>query len=344
MKALQYRAIGAPPVLVDVETPTPGPGQVVLKMLAAGACHSDLALMNMPADRYPYGLPLTLGHEGVGTVHAVGEGVHDVALGAVMAILGRPGCGECRNCGLGLGNYCSRAVALGLDPPGLGAPGCMAEYVCLSSARFLVPFDGLDPVAHVAMTDAALTPYHAIKGSLDRLGPGSIAVVVGVGGLGHLALQVLRCVSDCTVVAVDVDESRLEHARQLGAHHTVLSNGDSAHALLSLTEGEGADVVFDFVGTQSTLELASAAVALAGEIVIVGVGGGSIPVRVGLPRYGVSVRSPLWGPRADLEEVFELARAGRLRVQVERFSLDEAVDVYERLRSGKVQGRAIITF
>lgn len=344
MRALQYLELGKPPQLVELETPVPGPGQVVLRMLAAGACHSDLALMNMPAHRYSYGLPLTLGHEGVGRVHTVGAGVRGVNVGDVMAILGRPGCGECRNCGLGLGNYCSRAVELGLDPPGLGAPGCMAEYVCLSSARFLVPFDGLDPVAHVAMTDAGLTPYHAVKGSLGRLGPGSTAVVIGIGGLGHLALQVLRSISDATVVAVDIDESRLEHARQLGAHHTVLNSADATDVLRSLTNGEGADVVFDFVGTQPTLELASSAVSLAGEIVIVGVGGGEVAVQVGFPGYGVQVRAPLWGPRGDLEEVFDLARAGRLKVEVERYSLDEAVHAYERLHSGKVQGRAVITF
>lgn len=344
MKALQYRALGGRPEIVELEMPTPGPGQVVLKMLAAGACHSDLALMDMPAERYPYGLPLTLGHEGVGTVHAMGVGVRGLAVGDVMAILGRPGCGECRNCGLGLGNYCSRAVELGIDPPGLGSPGCMAEYVCLQSARFLVPFEGLDPVEHVAMTDAGLTPYHAVKGSLDRLGPGSRAVVIGIGGLGHLALQVLRSISSATVIAVDIDESRLQHARQLGAHHAILSDAGATETVRSLTSGEGADVVFDFVGTQPTLDMAGAVVSLAGDIVVVGVGGGDIPVRVGQPGYGVRVRAPLWGPRGDLEEVFELARAGQLKVQVERYSLDEAIDVYERLRSGKVQGRAIITF
>jgi propanol-preferring alcohol dehydrogenase len=176
MKALQYREIGAPPQVVEIERPTPGPGQVLLRVTAAGVCHSDEFIMSLPAGQYVYGLPLTLGHEGVGTVAELGAGVEGLSIGAPVAVYGPWGCGRCRTCSTGAENYCEVAAARGIVPPGLGAPGAMAEYLLVDSPRHLVPLGDLDPVAAVALTDAGLTPYHAIKPSLPKLVPGSTAV------------------------------------------------------------------------------------------------------------------------------------------------------------------------
>ncbi|QJU54782.1 NAD(P)-dependent alcohol dehydrogenase [Herbiconiux sp. KACC 21604] len=342
MKALQYTAIGAPPEVVEIPRPTPGPGQVLLKITAAGACHSDEVIMGLPAELYRLGLPLTLGHEGAGVVHEVGEGVTGVAVGDAVAVYGPWGCGRCHSCAQGKENYCQDAEALGIRPPGLGAPGAMAEYLLVDDARHLVPLDGLDPVTCVSLTDAGLTPYHAIKSSLPRLGAGSTAVVLGVGGLGHVGIQILRAISGARIIALDLTEAKLALAREMGANDTVVSDEGAVAAVRALTAGRGADAVFDFVGVQATVDIAMAVVAMEGEVAIVGIGGGRASVSfIGTP-HDASVRSPYWGSRSELIEVFELARRGQIEVEVERFSLDDAARAYERLHAGTLRGRAVI--
>src|SRR5699024_2206701 len=148
-----------------------------------------------PEEAYDYGLPLTLGHEGAGVVDKLGAGVTGVELGTAVAVYGPRGCGRCYTCAQGKENYCERAVELGITPPGLGSPGAIAEYMIVDNARLLVPLGDLDPIANVALTDAGLTPYHAIKPSLPTLVPGSVAVAIGAGGLGHVGIQILRATS-----------------------------------------------------------------------------------------------------------------------------------------------------
>ncbi|WP_033283025.1 NAD(P)-dependent alcohol dehydrogenase [Streptomyces sp. NRRL F-525] len=342
MKALQYRTIGAAPEVVTVPDPEPGPGQVLLKVTAAGVCHSDIAVMSWPADSFPYDLPLTLGHEGVGTVAALGAGVTGVEEGNSVAVYGPWGCGTCAKCAEGKENYCLRAAELGIHPPGLGAPGAMAEYLLVDDARHLVPLDGLDPVAAVPLTDAGLTPYHAIKRTLPKLVPGSTAVVIGTGGLGHVAIQLLRALTSARVIALDVSEDKLRLARQVGAHETVLSDAHAAQAVRDLTGGIGAEAVFDFVGADPTVRTAGAVAAVEGEVAIVGIGGGALPVGFGHLPFEVSVNAPYWGSRSELTEVLALARSGAVSVHTETFTLDEAPLAYERLHAGKINGRAVI--
>ncbi|MFG2451428.1 NAD(P)-dependent alcohol dehydrogenase [Streptomyces sp. NPDC048512] len=342
MKALQYRTIGAAPEVVTVPDPEPGPGQVLLKVTAAGVCHSDIAVMSWPAESFPYALPLTLGHEGAGTVAALGDGVSGVAVGDEVAVYGPWGCGVCAKCAEGKENYCLRADELGIRPPGLGAPGAMAEYLLVDDPRHLVPTDGLDPVAAVPLTDAGLTPYHAIKRSLPKLTPGSTAVVIGTGGLGHVAIQLLRAMTSARVIALDVSEDKLALARTVGAHEAVLSDAGAAAKVRELTGGIGAQAVFDFVGAEPTVRTAGAVAAVEGDIGIVGIGGGALPVGFGSLPFEVSVTAPYWGSRGELIEVLDLARAGAVSVHTETYSLDEAPLAYERLHAGKINGRAVI--
>ncbi|MFC8069217.1 NAD(P)-dependent alcohol dehydrogenase [Streptomyces sp. NPDC057293] len=342
MKALQYRTIGAPPEVVTVPDPEPGPGQVLLKVTAAGVCHSDIAVMGWPAEGFPYELPLTLGHEGVGTVAALGAGVTGLNEGDAVAVYGPWGCGTCAKCAEGKENYCLRADALGIRPPGLGRPGSMAEYLLIDDPRHLVPLDGLDPVAAVPLTDAGLTPYHAIKRSLPKLVPGSTAVVIGAGGLGHVAVQLLRALTSARVVALDVSEDKLRLAREVGAHEVVLSDAKAADAVRELTGGLGAEAVFDFVGVAPTVRTAGAVVAVEGDVTLVGIGGGSLPVGFGVLPFEVSVTAPYWGSRGELIEVLDLARSGAVSVHTETYTLDDAPLAYERLHAGEVNGRAVI--
>jgi propanol-preferring alcohol dehydrogenase len=342
VKAVQYRSVGAPPEVVTVPDPEPGPGQVLLEVTAAGVCHSDIAVMSWPAEALPFPLPLTLGHEGAGTVAALGDGVTGVSVGDSVAVYGPWGCGVCIKCAQGKENYCLRARELGISPPGLGAPGAIAEYLLVDDPRHLVPLGGLDPVRTVPLTDAGLTPYHAIKQSLPKLVPGSTAVVIGTGGLGHVAVQLLRAMTAARVVALDVSEDKLALAREVGAHEAVLSDANAAARIRELTGGLGAEAVFDFVGAGPTAAVAGAAVAVEGDVSIVGLGGGSLPVGFGTVPYDAAVRAPYWGSRGELIEVLDLARAGAVDVHVETYSLDEAPAAYERLHAGRVNGRAVI--
>ncbi|MFJ8546140.1 NAD(P)-dependent alcohol dehydrogenase [Streptomyces sp. NPDC093586] len=342
MKALQYRTIGAPPEVVTVPDPEPGPGQVLLKVTAAGVCHSDIAVMGRPAEGFPYELPLTLGHEGVGTVAALGAGVTGLVEGDAVAVYGPWGCGTCAKCAEGKENYCPRAGELGIHPPGLGRPGSMAEYLLVDDPRHLIPLNGLDPVAAVPLTDAGLTPYHAIKRSLPKLVPGSTAVVIGAGGLGHVAVQLLRALTSARVVALDVSEDKLRLAREVGAHEAVLSDAKAVDAVREMTGGLGAEAVFDFVGVAPTVRTAGAVAAVEGDVTLVGIGGGSLPVGFGLLPFEVSVNAPYWGSRSELIEVLNLARSGAVSVHTETYSLDDAPLAYERLHSGRVAGRAVI--
>ncbi|MCZ2109965.1 MAG: NAD(P)-dependent alcohol dehydrogenase [Dehalococcoidia bacterium] len=342
MKALQYRQVGAKPEVVEVPKPEPGPGQVLLRVSAAGICHSDQFVMSLPPEGFRYPLPLTLGHEGAGIVAALGEGAEGVAIGDSVAVYGPWGCGRCVKCAEGKENYCLNAAAEGIMPPGLGSPGAMAEYMIVDSPRHLVPLRGLDPVKNVSLTDAGLTPYHAIKNSLPKLGAGSTAVVIGAGGLGHVAIQVLRAITGARIIALDVNGEKLELARQVGAHETLLSNSDAPQRIRELTGGLGASAVFDFVGMQPTVEIAGASAAVEGDVSIVGIGGGALPVGFLTTAWDVAVRSPYWGSRAELIEVLELARRGQISVEVETFSLDEAPHAYQLLHDGKIRGRAVI--
>ncbi len=342
MKAVQYRTVGAAPEVVEVPVPEPGPGQVLLRVTAAGVCHSDIAVMEWPAEALPFPLPLTLGHEGAGTVAALGEGVTAFAVGDAVAVYGPWGCGACAKCAEGKENYCLRAPELGIRPPGLGAPGALAEYLLVDDARHLVPLGGLDPVQAVPLTDAGLTPYHAIKRSLAKLVPGSTAVVIGAGGLGHVAIQLLRALSPARVIALDLGEAKLALAREVGAHETVLSDADAAAKVRALTGGLGAQLVLDFVGAAPTVTTAGAVAAVEADVTIVGLGGGALPVGFGTSAYEVSVSSPYWGSRGELAEVLGLARAGALSVHVETYGIDDAPLAYERLHAGRINGRAVI--
>lgn len=342
MKAVQYREVGKGPEVVEIETPEPGPGQIRLKVTAAGLCHSDWFIMGLPEEQYVYGLPLTLGHEGAGIVDKLGEGVEGVEVGTPYAVYGPWGCGTCHACAQGAENYCPNAAEQGITPPGLGTPGFVAEYVIVDDKRHLVPLGDLDPVKSVSLTDAGLTPYHAIVAAKDKLYPGATAVVIGVGGLGHVGVQIIKAISSATVIAVDMADDKLELAKEVGADYVIKSDAAAADSIRQLTGGAGAEVVFDFVGNQPTLDIARAVIAVDGNIQIVGIGGGLLPTGFFSTPFGASVRAPYWGTRPELEEVLNLARAGAVEVHVEEFAIDDAVEAYTRLHDGSLRGRAVV--
>jgi propanol-preferring alcohol dehydrogenase len=342
MRALVLPAWQATPELREVPVPEPGPGEVLVRVAGAGACHSDLHLMEFPPGALPFSPPFALGHENSGWVEARGPGATALPLGEAVAVYGPWGCGACRTCRLGAENYCERAADLAVMAPGIGRDGGMAEFVCVPE-RLLVPLEGLDPVDAAPLTDAALTPYHAVKRSLPLLRPGATAVVIGAGGLGHMAIQILRALSAARIIVVDTSCEKLVQARELGADDAIEPGDDAVARIRGATGGLGAEVVIDLVGSDDTLALAVASSRVWGHLTIVGLAGGTLPVTFfGVP-YECSVATTYWGTHGELREVLALARAGRLHVNVERFPLERAMEAYDRLRAGTITGRAVVT-
>jgi alcohol dehydrogenase, propanol-preferring len=342
VKAFRLTAWQQPPQLVDVDVPDPGPGEVLVKVGGAGVCHSDLHVMEWPEGSLPYELPFTLGHENAGWVEALGAGVKGLETGEAVAVYGPWGCGRCRACRLSLENYCERAAEIGAAGGGLGRDGGMAEYMLVPAARLLIPLGDLDPREAAPLSDAALTPYHAIKRSLHRLVPGSTAVVIGVGGLGHMAIQLLRALSPATVVAVDLDDAKLALAREVGAHEAVRAGPAAADELREHTGGLGAELVLDMVGADETMALAAACSRVQGDTVVIGLAGGAIQYGFGVFPFETALTITYWGSAIELVEVLELARRGAIRAHVERFSLERAEEAYEKLRAGEIDGRAVV--
>ncbi len=341
MQALVLPGWQQAPELREVPVPDPGPGEVLIKVAGAGACHSDLHLMDFPPGAMPFDPPFVLGHENTGWVEVNGPGAVAFTPGDAVAVYGPWGCGRCRACALSEENYCERAGSLGKLAPGIGHDGGMAQFLCVPE-RLLVPLDGLDPIDAAPLTDAALTPYHAIKRSLHLLTPGTSAVVIGAGGLGHVALQLLRVLSPAHIIAVDRDPQKLAQAVEVGADEAV-APADAVARVHSATGGLGAHLVLDLVGSDETLATAVGSARVRGDLTVIGLAGGTLPFQFfGIP-YECSVASTYWGSAVELREVIALARAGKLHVNVERFPLERAMEAYARLREGSITGRAVIT-
>ncbi|MCX4095858.1 NAD(P)-dependent alcohol dehydrogenase [Nocardia sp. alder85J] len=344
MRALQ---LVGPGTLEMREVPVPeiGPGDLLLRVGAVGICHSDSYVLSLPFRLRED--PLTMGHEIAGTVEAVGSGVTGRSPGERGLVYLCWSCGECRECLRGNENVCLAAGRTAMPPcPGLGPDGGMAEFVRIPANSF-VPIGDLDFVGAAPLADAAMTPYHAIAGARDQLYPGATAVAIGIGGLGHLAVQILKAVADIRVIAVDIAADKLELATACGADLGLTAGPDTAARILELTGGRGAEAVFDFVGTEPTARLATESVAPNGAYRIVGLGGGALGLDAGpaggpgLP-WGATVRKSYGGTSSDLRASVVLAQAGRIHVEVEQFPLESGPAAFERLDRGDIRGRAVL--
>lgn len=342
MRAVRLTAPGTLE-LVDIPEPEAGPGEVRLTMGAVGACHSDLHLLDAPPGSYP--TPLTLGHEVAGTVDQLGPGVTGWEPGEAAAVYGIIGCGRCRACLRGMENEC-RTVPLG--GIGISRDGGLADHVVVPASRLLKIGD-LDLTDAAPLTDAGLTPYHAIELSRPALRPGTYCVVIGVGGLGHMAVQILAATTAVNIIAVDTSDAALELGKRMGAHYLVRADQDAAGRIRDIVgpAPDGADAVLDFVCADPTLELARSVVAAGGDMMLIGLGGGKLtfwPTIEAAPTVPLeaSARITFWGTRAELQEVIALARQGVLRAAVQTFPLADAPAAYEKLRRGEIHGRAVV--
>ncbi|WP_062070984.1 NAD(P)-dependent alcohol dehydrogenase [Demequina sediminicola] len=345
MKALRFEAWHNPPVLKDIERPTPGPGEVLLKVAGAGACHSDVSVFQDYDDALPTAKLMapeyTLGHESSGWVEEVGEGVLGVNRGEAYLVYGPIGCGMCAACSRGQDTYCENQYTNPYAAIGLGRDGGMAEYMVVP-ARNLVALGDADPIAAAPLADAGLTPYHAIKNAAPHLvGGGRYALVIGLGGLGQVAVQILKAITGATVIATDMKEDAMAAAEANGAV-TVAGGEGQAERIREITGGTGVNAVFDFVGITSTIELARAVVAIQGSVTVAGIANGSVEWNFFTTPYESILTNTYWGTIEDLHEVAMLYRDGHITMDITTFTMDEALTAYEKLINQEILGRAVV--
>jgi alcohol dehydrogenase, propanol-preferring len=326
----------------DIDRPKPAADEVLLRVGAAGICHSDVQLIGIAG--YLGGqLPFTAGHEIAGWIEELGSGVTGLQEGVAVAVYGLIGCGYCGECLTGRDPLCNG----GIGAIGVTRDGGLAEYVTVP-ARNVLAIDELDVVQAATLTDAGVTAYSPVRRAREWLGPGSVALVIGIGGLGHLAVQIVAALTPARIIAVDVATASLDLAKCVGAHHVVAADESAAADIERLCGPRAIDVAFDFVGADPTLGLAANLVKPGGAIYLTGLGNGSLAVSAGLDSViapEVQITRTLSGSRRDLHDVIALARAGQLRAHASTHSLDEVPSLLAALeRGGEILGRAVVTF
>src|ERR1700731_2240180 len=330
------------PELRDVPKPSPRAGQLLIKVGGCGLCHTDIAIMGKTKaqlDEWHAAPPFTLGHEIAGWVAELGQGVTGFKTGEPVAVVPVWGsCGHCPPCRRGEENFCYYITRL--TGAGIGFDGGLAEYIVVE-ARFVVPIGDFDPVLAAPLTDAGLTTYTAIKPALPSLVPGTTAVVIGVGGLGLLAVQFLRTLCFARVIAVDSDAAHLQLAKEHGADNILPSDANTAIALRDITSGTGGNSILDCVGAEATLKTGVAALARLGRLTLVGAALKTIPFGLHEVPWGAQLATSLNGGTVNLREVIELARFGRIETIVDRYPLNRADDGYRDLKNGQLRGRAV---
>jgi len=339
MKAITVHSYGQSPRVDDVPEPeASGPDDVVVRIGGAGLCRTDLHIMDgWFADAIPADLPLVLGHENAGWVHAVGPAVEHLAVGDPVICHPNLTCGVCRPCRVGDDMRCASGPSL----PGLMCAGGMAELF-KTRARAVVKLPPeAEPAEVAALADAGLTAYHAVRKAVPDLGPGTSAVVVGAGGLGHIGIQCLKAMTPASLIAVDTSEEALKLAVTWGADHEVRVDGQQAQRVRDLT-GPGADAVLDFVGEDSTISDSVAMLRPGGTYYLVGYGGTVTLPTLPMVLGEITVAANLIGTYADLADLVTLADQGKVTLHSSRYPLEAANVAIDNLRDGRFRGRAVL--
>lgn len=335
-RAAVVRDFKAPLTIEERPIPTPEDGQVLVRIEASGLCYTDIHAAHGDWPVKPT-LPLVPGHEGVGRVQEIGPGVHgDIAEGDRVAIpwLGYA-CGECRYCNDGRETLCERQL-----DSGYSRDGAYAEYTTAFARHVVRVPEGVDSLAAAPLTCAGVTTYKAVKVSGAR--PSMLAVIYGVGGLGHMAVQYAQ-IAGCTVVAVDIHQDKLDFAKRLGATYTV--NALEQDPVEEIKKLGGADVAIATAVSPLAFEQAFASMARGGTLVFVGLPADNF---VKLPIFetvlqGITIKGSIVGTHHDLEEVFRLHELGRTRVLYETRRLDQVNEAFREVEEGSA-GTARLVF
>lgn len=341
MKAVQLFAFNESPRLVDVPEPSiQGPLDVIVRIAGAGVCRTDLHLVEGVFEQVRDKLPYTLGHENAGWIEEVGSGVPDLSKGDPVILHPQPSCGLCRNCRAGNDMHCTGASFFpGFD----GSDGGYAELLRTNVRAVIKLAPSTDPGSLAPFADAGITAYHAVKKLLPKIQPGTNVVVLGVGGLGHFGVQIIKALSCARVIALDTRAERLEFAKRLGADeafHSAIDGG--VEAVRQATDGRGADIIFDFVGEHGTPDASIKMLSRGGTYSQIGYGGTLTIRTVDLLLGEFTLVGNIVGTYNDLAELMELNRQGKVTITAQQFSLEDAADVLHELDAGRVEGRAVL--
>jgi propanol-preferring alcohol dehydrogenase len=349
MRSFQVCRCGEPLQMVERATPQPTGTQVLLKVIAAGVCHSDIHIWDgfyelgqgKKLDLLQRGikLPLTMGHENVGEVVAVGPDAKGVKIGARMLAHPWIGCGECAICKTGEEQLCKTPRNLGVF-----SDGGYSDFVMLPHPRYLFDIGDLDPARAAPLACSGITTYGALKkaGAIIKDEP---LVIIGAGGLGLMCLALNNMMGNKGSIVVDIDPVKREAAMKAGALAVVDANAaDAAQQIIKLTNG-GAWAVIDYVGASKTVQLGVDSITKGGSVIIVGLFGGDITVSTPFfPLRAMAIRGSYVGSLPEMKELLDLVRAkGLPPVPLKTRRLDEVGGVLDELRAGKVVGRVVLT-
>jgi NAD+-dependent secondary alcohol dehydrogenase Adh1 len=340
MQAVRIHEYEQLPTLDSIAEPeVTGPWDVIVDVGAAGLCRTDLHIIEGQWEpiQHPT-LPYVLGHENAGWVRAIGSAVTNVAVGDTVIMHPLTSCGLCPACRVGEDSHCENATF-----PGINADGGWAQQM-KTNARAVVKLDpSLQPKDIAALADAGLTAYHAVRKAAARLFPGTHAVVVGAGGLGHIGIQALAAITSAEITVVDRSEEALALAKDLGAHHTVLSTGDEAvRKQVEDITGGGAHVLFDYVGEHGTENTAADLIRNRGDQYVIGYGGEIHRKTIEIISREINIIGNLVGTYNDLVELMTLTAQGRVTLHTAVYPLEAAQDAIADLDAGRLVGRGIL--
>ncbi len=339
MKAVRLHRYEEHPVVEEVAEPKmSGPYDVIVRIGGAGLCRTDLHIIEGQwKERSGVTLPYTLGHENAGWVQEIGSAVSNVAVGDTVIVHPLITCGLCRACRAGDDVHCTNSAF-----PGISIDGGMANFL-KTTARAVVKLDpSLAPKDIAALADAGLTAYHAVKKAVAILYPGTKAVVIGAGGLGHIGIQCLKALTPAEIIVVDRSPEALELTRSWGADHTVLVDGSQIAKVKDITGGQGAEAVIDFVGEGGAIEDGVAMLRRAGSYYVIGYGGKLNVPTIDIISTEINFIGNLVGTYNDLAELMILTAQGKVELHTAMYPLDAANDAIHALDSGKLRGRGIL--
>ncbi len=339
MKAARLHAYHEPLKLDEVDEPkATGPLDVVVRIGAAGLCRTDLHIQEGQwAEKSQVKLPYTPGHENAGWVHEVGSAVTNVQVGDTVIVHPYITCGLCRPCRAGDDMHCVNGSF-----PGINRDGGFADFL-LTSARSVVKLDpSLHPKDIAALADAGLTAIHAVKRAITVLGPGTRAVVIGAGGLGHIGIQCLKAMTSTEIIVTDPSEKALALAGELGADHTVKVDGTHVDAVRELTDGTGAEAIIDFVGEKGAVEDGVAMLKDGGFFYVIGYGQNIDIPTIDVISREISFIGNLVGTYVDLQDLMTLTAQGTVTLHTSSYPLDAINDAMADLDNGRLQGRGIL--
>ena len=340
MKAMILREYHRPLELVEVDTPRPMRGQILLKVKACGICHSDLKIYRGEIPPPLVVLPHVPGHEVAGEVAMVGEGVSDVNEGDVGVVYLYVPCRQCDSCIIGQENLCVHLKRVGFD-----LQGGFAEYLLVPSYSFCPFKKGLPFHEMAILGDAVATPYHAITRLAD-VKVGQNVLIVGVGGLGIHGVQIAK-LCGARVIAVDKDQEALGLAERFKADVTMKPEGDLVERVRDLTDGRGVDAVIEVVGAPETLGWSLPSLKKGGTLVLVGYAPGRpFAVDSMAMHYNEwNIIGARLSTKAELLDVIKLVESGQIRPLVTRtYPFQQTNEALEVLSKGKTVGRIALTF